>query len=75
MPKIFLIKNRLHQQQLKLLESQNAAATKVGELNAGLDQQPLSLIVQRKDGKCYFQMFYKLLLQHINCFYFNYNKN
>lgn len=28
MPKIFLIKNRLHQQQLKLLESQNLLAAK-----------------------------------------------
>lgn len=51
MPKIFLIKNRLHQQQLKLLESQNATANKSGELNAALEQQPLSLIVQKKEGK------------------------
>lgn len=49
MPKIFLIKNRLHQQQLKLLESQNATAQK-NDLGIG-DSQPLPLIVQKKDGK------------------------
>lgn len=46
MPKIFLIKNRLHQQQLRL-ESQNAGDAKT-ELGIG-DCQPLSLIVQKKD--------------------------
>lgn len=50
MPKIFLIKNRLHQQQLKLLESQNGQI-KSGDLNAGLEQQPLSLIVHKKEGR------------------------
>lgn len=50
MPKIFLIKNRLHQQQLKLLESQNGQ-NKTGDLNGALEQQPLSLIVQKKEGK------------------------
>lgn len=55
MPKIFLIKNRLHQQQLRLLESQNAATTKTGDLGNILggssEPQPLSLIVQKKEGK------------------------
>lgn len=51
MPKIFLIKNRLHQQQLRLLESQNAANNKNDLL--GDDQKPLSLIVQKKEGKSY----------------------
>ncbi|XP_050507729.1 transcriptional regulator ovo-like isoform X1 [Diabrotica virgifera virgifera] len=46
MPKIFLIKNRLHQQQLRL-ESQNAGDAKT-DLGIG-DCQPLSLIVQKKD--------------------------
>ncbi|XP_068906122.1 transcriptional regulator ovo isoform X3 [Tenebrio molitor] len=49
MPKIFLIKNRLHQQQLRLSqESQNAANTK-NDPNA--DSQPLSLIVHKKDDR------------------------
>ncbi|XP_056641610.1 transcriptional regulator ovo-like isoform X2 [Diorhabda carinulata] len=48
MPKIFLIKNRLHQQQLRL-ESQNAGDAKT-ELGLG-DCQPLSLIVQKKDDQ------------------------
>ncbi|CAH1103697.1 unnamed protein product [Psylliodes chrysocephalus] len=46
MPKIFLIKNRLHQQQLRL-ESQNAGNVK-NDLLIG-DNQPLSLIVHKKD--------------------------
>ncbi|CAH1159557.1 unnamed protein product [Phaedon cochleariae] len=45
MPKIFLIKNRLHQQQLRL-ESQNSGNWK-NDLGIG-DTQPLSLIVQKK---------------------------
>ncbi|XP_065158923.1 transcriptional regulator ovo isoform X2 [Atheta coriaria] len=49
MPKIFLIKNRLHQQQLRLLESQNAANNKNDLL--GDDQKPLSLIVQKKEDR------------------------
>lgn len=49
MPKIFLIKNRLHQQQLRLLEAQNGAANK-NELDIG-DSQPLPLVVQKKEGK------------------------
>ncbi|CAH1996571.1 unnamed protein product [Acanthoscelides obtectus] len=47
MPKIFLIKNRLHQQQLRL-ESQNAGNVK-NDLGIVDTQQPLSLIVQKKD--------------------------
>uniref|UniRef100_A0A1Y1K952 Uncharacterized protein n=1 Tax=Photinus pyralis TaxID=7054 RepID=A0A1Y1K952_PHOPY len=52
MPKIFLIKNRLHQQQLRLLESQNAATTKSGDiLYSGGEPQPLSLIVHKKEDR------------------------
>ncbi|KAK5643620.1 hypothetical protein RI129_007465 [Pyrocoelia pectoralis] len=51
MPKIFLIKNRLHQQQLRLLESQNAATTKSGDILGSGDPQPLSLIVQKKEDR------------------------
>lgn len=53
MPKIFLIKNRLHQQQLKLLESQNATAQKNEKNDLGIENspQPLPLIVQKKDGE------------------------
>ncbi|CAG9861166.1 unnamed protein product [Phyllotreta striolata] len=48
MPKIFLIKNRLHQQQQQLrLESQNAGNAK-NDLGIG-DNQPLPLIVRKKD--------------------------
>lgn len=49
MPKIFLIKNRLHQQQLRL-ESQNAGNK--NELGIS-EPQPLSLIVQKKDGEIF----------------------
>ncbi|XP_060531336.1 transcriptional regulator ovo isoform X2 [Cylas formicarius] len=53
MPKIFLIKNRLHQQQLRLLENQNATQ---GKNDLGIDRvegspQPLSLIVPKKEEK------------------------
>lgn len=58
MPKIFLIKNRLHQQQLRLLEHQNAVQ---GKNDLGIEKsndvasppspKPLSLIVPKKDGK------------------------
>ncbi|XP_017779268.1 PREDICTED: protein ovo isoform X2 [Nicrophorus vespilloides] len=51
MPKVFLIKERLLQQQLRLLESQNAAATKNELLGDSSSAQPLSLIVQKKDEK------------------------
>lgn len=62
MPKIFLIKNRLHQQQLKLLESQKRDTSNDNEShNAGealtppgsplSDCQPLSLIVNKSTGR------------------------
>lgn len=47
MPKIFLIKNRLHQQQLRLQEQQSGQAGK-NDLGIG-EPQPLSLIVERKE--------------------------
>lgn len=52
MPKIFLIKNRLHQQQLKLQEQQNGGKNDLGIVSsgdAGGSPQPLSLIVERKE--------------------------
>lgn len=58
MPKIFLIKNRLHQQQLRLLESQNAFQAKnENRLNIGDsaqqdhhdDREPLSLIARNRN--------------------------
>lgn len=64
MPKIFLIKNRLHQQQLKLLESQNATAQK-NDLGIGDTQQPLPLIVQKKDGKEFFFVILYFYLPYI----------
>lgn len=60
MPKIFLIKNRLHEQQLRLLQ-QNSAGNKHDLGNILGDNQPLSLIVQKKEGK--------LLLEFIEIFY------
>lgn len=49
MPKIFLIKNRLHQQQLRLLESQNSLHSKDEDrLLSGVE--PLSLISRKKDN-------------------------
>lgn len=53
MPKIFLIKNRLHQQQLRLLEAQNL-------LNKDEDRlvplspppnEPLSLVSRRRNDR------------------------
>ncbi|XP_031626933.1 transcriptional regulator ovo isoform X2 [Contarinia nasturtii] len=59
MPKIFLIKNRLHQQQLKLLESQNLLAAKndlglgdrdEDDSHSGDGQnEPLSLVSRNRD--------------------------
>lgn len=62
MPKIFLIKNRLHQQQLRLLESQNLLAAKDGlaigdresdERNSSPNRngqnEPLSLVSRNRD--------------------------
>lgn len=67
MPKIFLIKNRLHQQQLRLLESQNLLNAKdedrLGPLNSPVSphshnqrcitrtDEPLSLVSRKKDNK------------------------
>jgi hypothetical protein len=59
MPKIFLIKNRLHQQQLRLLESQNLLIAKDDDRLNPLgttsppppsNNEPLSL-VSRKNNK------------------------
>lgn len=57
MPKIFLIKDRLHQQQLRLQESQNLIQSKNSELNiedsssqhqrVG-DKEPLSLVSKKR---------------------------
>lgn len=57
MPKIFLIKNRLHQQQLRLLESQNLIQAKNEDrLNIGDsaqndhdDREPLSLVAKKRN--------------------------
>jgi hypothetical protein len=57
MPKIFLIKNRLHQQQLRLLESQNLIQAKnENRLNIGDsaqqdhdDREPLSLVARKRN--------------------------
>lgn len=52
MPKIFLIKNRLHQQQLRLQEQQNGGKNDLGIVSsgdAGGSPQPLPLIVERKE--------------------------
>ncbi|EZA59848.1 hypothetical protein X777_16050 [Ooceraea biroi] len=58
MPKIFLIKNRLHQQQLRLLESQHLG--KNVSLGSARDNpldssapQPLSLIVNKDQCKVF----------------------
>lgn len=54
MPKIFLIKNRLHQQQLRLLESQNLIQAKnedrlnIGD-NSHDDREPLSLVAKKRN--------------------------
>lgn len=58
MPKIFLIKNRLHQQQQKLLESQNLLSVKDDDRLSALGSQspptsgdePLSLIARKSDN-------------------------
>lgn len=53
MPKIFLIKNRLHQQQLRLLESQNLLAAKddlvLGNSAGNGHDEPLSLVSRNRD--------------------------
>jgi len=55
MPKIFLIKDRLHQQQLRLQESQNLIQSKSSELNIEEnsqqrvgDKEPLSLVSKKR---------------------------
>lgn len=51
MPKIFLIKNRLHQQQLRLQESQNLIQTK-NENRLNIEQpedSPLSLVAKKRN--------------------------
>ena len=56
MPKIFLIKDRLHQQQLRLQESQNLLHSKNSELNIDDnaqqqrvgDKEPLSLVSKKR---------------------------
>lgn len=49
MPKIFLIKTRLHQQQLRLLESQNSLHSK--DDDRLLSGEPLSLISRKRDNQ------------------------
>lgn len=55
MPKIFLIKNRLHQQQLRLLESQNLIQSKtedrlnIGDSSQHDDREPLSLVAKKRN--------------------------
>lgn len=57
MPKIFLIKDRLHQQQLRLQESQNLIRAKnENRLNIGDnsqqdhdDREPLSLVARKRN--------------------------
>lgn len=56
MPKIFLIKDRLQQQQQKLLEAQKQRADPVEVTFASLvsplsPDQPLSLIIPKNSGK------------------------
>lgn len=48
MPKIFLIKNRLRQQQLLLNQEQQNGTNNKNDLGHG-DSQPLSLIVHKKE--------------------------
>ena len=51
MPKIFLIKNRLHQQQLRLQESQNLIQSK-NENRLNIEQpedSPLSLVAKKRN--------------------------
>lgn len=60
MPKIFLIKNRLHQQQLKLLESQNLIQSKSddsfnieynSQSECGDNREPLSLVAKKQNNE------------------------
>lgn len=84
MPKIFLIKNRLHQQQLKLLESQNLLAAK-NDLGLGDrdeddsrsgdgQNEPLSLVSRNRErdnhdsGKLFVQNTQKIFRQFFSSF-------
>lgn len=63
MPKIFLIKDRLHQQQLKLLEAQKQRVDPVEESFASpvsplSPDQPLSLIIPKNPGEFLPRFFY-----------------
>lgn len=56
MPKIFLIKDRLHQQQLRLLEQQNLISNKnedrLGPIRSPSpcgSNEPLALVSKKKD--------------------------
>lgn len=53
MPKIFLIKKRLHEQQLGLQEGQELLASKADTLCPGspLDDGPIALL-SKKDKEC-----------------------
>lgn len=58
MPKIFLIRNRLHEQQSRLLEPQNLLHAKdvdrLGTLhspNSNSNDEPLSLVSRKRDNK------------------------
>ncbi|XP_026461428.1 transcriptional regulator ovo isoform X2 [Ctenocephalides felis] len=46
MPKIFLIKNRLHQQQLRLLESQKSSGDELLDC-----REPISLVARKKEDR------------------------
>lgn len=52
MPKIFLIKNRLHQQQLRLQESQSLIQNKSEDrLNIEPPTEPLSLVSRKRNNE------------------------
>lgn len=70
MPKIFLIKNRLHQQQLRLLEAQHLGKSPPpcsGKESPLGSAEPLSLIVNKH--QCKFFFFFRLIK------YFNNQEN
>lgn len=82
MPKIFLIKNRLHQQQLKLLESQNLLAAKndlglgdrdEDDSHSGDGQnEPLSLVSRNRerDNNDLGEYFFSFILLCVTFFLF-----
>lgn len=59
MPKIFLIKNRLHQQQLRLQEAESRKSEDKNRLNIPdqsshhiqQDQEPLSLVARKRNNQ------------------------